>query len=476
MSEREFMKSVAVKRIRCAGYLALLLLIAAPGAFADRTRLKPGSNRFTPQQDIELGRKAAQDAEQKLVLCNSPKIDAYLTKLGHRLIAHLDTFGADYPWEFHCVNDKAVNAFALPGGFVFVNRGAIEVSDYEAELAGVMAHELSHVALRHGTNQVTKAQNAELLTGILSAAGGILGGSAGSAIGGLGQFATGSLLLRYSRGAETQADVMGTQVLYDSGYDPRALAAFFEKLSTEPGQKNPPQFFSDHPNPDHRLERVQEEVQKMGGVPEDAQRDSSEFEAIKREVMALPVVSKQQAAAARGEITFPAPGAVKVAPPSENYTDLQVGIFTMRYPDNWKKYWRGSNVTIAPEGGVVDTGNGQAALAYGVMASVAQMKGKPPKGADALRDATQKLVDALQRENSNMKVTREPNEVSLNGETGLSTYLETDSPAGGVETDWVVTVLRPEGLVYFVCVAPRDEYQNFHKAFGAVMDSVQFSH
>ena len=192
--------------------------------------------------------------------------------------------------------------------------------------------------------------------------------------------------------------------------------------------------------------------------------------------MALPVVSKQQAAAARGEITFPAPGAVKVAPPSENYTDLQVGIFTMRYPDNWKKYWRGSNVTIAPEGGVVDTGNGQAALAYGVMASVAQMKGKPPKGADALRDATQKLVDALQRENSNMKVTREPNEVSLNGETGLSTYLETDSPAGGVETDWVVTVLRPEGLVYFVCVAPRDEYQNFHKAFGAVMDSVQFSH
>src|SRR5580692_2355062 len=181
------MRKAAAKRVRWVGYFMLLPLIAAPGAFADRTRLKPGSNRFTPQQDIELGRKAAQDAEQKLVLCNSPKIDAYLSKLGHRLIEHLDTFGADYPWEFHCVNDKAVNAFALPGGYVFVNRGAIEVADYEAELAGVMAHELSHVALRHGTSQLTKAENGPALGGIASVVGSILGGGLGAAVGAVGQ-------------------------------------------------------------------------------------------------------------------------------------------------------------------------------------------------------------------------------------------------------------------------------------------------
>jgi beta-barrel assembly-enhancing protease len=417
------MKFGAENRLLWAGLLVALLAVAT-GARADRTKLKPGMNSFSPQQDIQLGQKAAQDAEQQLPMCNSPKIDAYLTRLGHRLVDHLDTGGVQYPWEFHCVNDKAINAFALPGGFVFVNRGAIEAADYEAELAAVMAHELSHVALRHGTNQATKAQYAQLGTGIFSAAAGIFGGSAGAALGGLGQFATGSVLLRYSRGAETQADVMGTQVLYDSGFDPRAMAAFFEKLGSETAGKNPPEFFSDHPNPDHRVERVQEEIEKLGGTPEGAERDSAEFEAIKRDVMALPVVSKPQpGAGAKGTGTPPPAGAVKVGQPSQNYVPLQAEVYSLKYPDNWKKYGKGSSVTVAPDGGVVDSGNGQAALAYGVMASVVQMKGQPPANEDALSVATQKLIEALQQENANMKVTREPKPVTLNGERGLSTYL-----------------------------------------------------
>ena len=195
-----------------------------------------------------------------------------------------------YPFEFHCVNDKAINAFALPGGYVFINRGAIEVADNEAQLAGVMAHELSHVALRHGTNQATKAQAAQ---GFLGIASGIFGGSTGGALlTELGAFAAGGVLLRYSRSAESQADVMGTQVLYDSGYDPRAMAQFFEKLEAETKGKNPPEFFSDHPNPEHRVERVDEEIEKLGGLPPNPKRDSSEFEAIKREVLALPVAKK----------------------------------------------------------------------------------------------------------------------------------------------------------------------------------------
>src|SRR5690348_2661394 len=278
------------------GFFVGLCLLLVPSAFAQRTQLKPGWNKFSPQDDVNLGKRAAADAEKQLPLCNAPRVDAYLTQLGTRLAQKLPTGGVQYPFEFHCVNDKAINAFALPGGYVFVNRGAIEAADNEAQLAGVMAHELSHVALRHGTNQATKAQAAE---GFLGIAGGIFGGSTGGALlTQLGAFAAGGVLLRYSRTAESQADVMGTQVLYDSGYDPRAMAQFFEKLEAETKGKNPPEFFSDHPNPEHRVERVDEEIEKLGGVPPNPRRDSPEFEAIKREVLALPVAKKLTPAAA----------------------------------------------------------------------------------------------------------------------------------------------------------------------------------
>jgi len=439
-------------------------------------------NSFTPQQDIQMGQKFAAEAEKQSPMCNDPKVDAYLTKLGHRLIDNLNTFGNEYPWEFHCVNDKAINAFALPGGFVFVNRGAIEAADYEAELAGVMAHELSHVALRHGTNQATKAQYAQLGSGIAGIAGGILGGTLGAAASGLGQFAAGSVLLKYSRSAETQADVMGTQVLYDSGYDPRAMAAFFEKLGSSAA---PPEFFSDHPNPDHRIERVDEEVQKLGGVPENARRDSPEFQAIKKEVAALPVVVAKpkpvasSAAPSSGGGAAPAnvpkAGTVKVAAPSANLVGLDIGIAQLQYPDNWKKYGNGKEVTLAPDGGVVDPGNGQAALAYGVMISAAKMSGKPPKGQDPLQVATQSLIDSLQQENANMQVTEPPSLGELNGQHAMTTFLRNDSPGGGTETDLLVTILRPEGLVYFVCVAPDKEFSKFNTAFNSILDSVRFN-
>jgi Zn-dependent protease with chaperone function len=456
---------------------ASFLFLCSSPTFADRTRLKPGINSFSPQQDIELGRHAAGEARQKLPMCNDPKVDAYLTKIGMNLVDHLNTNGVEYPWEFHCVNNKAVNAFALPGGFVFINRGAIEAAENEAQLAAVMAHELSHVALRHGTNQATKAQYAQLGSGILGAAGSIFGGTAGSLAAGAGQFAAGSVLLKYSRGAETQADVMGTQVLYDSGYDPRAMAAFFERLGADDKTKAPPEFFSDHPNPDHRVERVEEEISKIGGSPEEGTRDTAEFESIKREVLALPVAAKPApgaVAAGKGPAP-PPPVAVRVGPPSTSTASLKTQSFSLKYPDNWKRYGKDDDVTLAPDGGVVDAGNGQAALAYGVMANVARLEGNAPSGSDALNAATQKLIEQMQQENGNMQVARSPKPVTLNGQPAMSTYLSNDSPAGGHETDWLITVLRPQGLVYIVCVAPESDYDKFERAFGSILDSLRFS-
>src|SRR6476661_2007719 len=240
--------------------LYALSVFGCTPTYAQRTQLKPGWNMFSPQQDMQVGKQAATDAARKLPMCNSPRADAYLTQLGKRLVAHLNTNGVEYSWEFHCVNDRSINAFALPGGYVFVNRGAIEAADNEAQLAAVMGHELSHVALRHGTAQATKAQFTQGAAGIL---GGLLGGSTGGQLLTQGvALGAGGLLLHYSRADETQADVMGTQVLYDTGYDPRAMAQFFEKLQAETQGKNPPQFLSDHPNPGNRVERVNEEIDK----------------------------------------------------------------------------------------------------------------------------------------------------------------------------------------------------------------------
>jgi hypothetical protein len=437
-----------------------------PDVSGQRTQFKPGWNRFSPQDDIALGKRAATDAEKQLPLCNAPKVDAYLTQLGSRLAQKLPTGGVQYPFEFHCVNDKAINAFALPGGYVFVNRGAIEAADNEAQLAGVIAHELSHVALRHGTNQATKAMLAETGLGIFGA---VFGDSTGGALlTQLGSFTAGGVLLRYSRTAESQADVMGTQVLYDAGYDPRAMAQFFEKLEGETKGKNPPEFFSDHPNPEHRVGRVDEEVEKLGGVPPNAKRDSPEFEAIKREVLALPVVKKRTPGAAGA--------AASPAPPSRRFVEYRASSYTLKYPDNWKAYRdnNGGGVSFAPEGGVVDDGSGHSALAYGLIISVAQAKGDPNDG-NALNSATSRVIQDLQKSNPSMKIARPSERLRLNGQHGLSTYLSNVSPAGGQETDWVVTVLRPEGLVYFICVAPQSAYDNYDKAFSSVLDSVRFA-
>jgi beta-barrel assembly-enhancing protease len=436
---------------------AVLGLACAPGVWAQRSNLKPPWNAYSPATDIQLGKQNAQILEKRLPLCHDPKVDAYLTKLGLKLVAKLPTRGVQYPWEFHCVNSKEINAFALPGGYVFVNRGAIEVSDDEAQLAAVMGHELSHVVLRHGTAQASKAQ---LLQGAAGIFGGIFGGSAGGALLTQGvALGAGSVLLHYSRSDETQADVLGTQALYDAGYDPRAMAQFFEKLEAETKGKNPPQFLSDHPNPGNRVERVDEEVDKLGGVPENAKRDSAEFEAIKREVIALPVVKT------------PAALAVNTAPPlpSGNLVEYRGDAYALKIPDNWNKYADKGNVTFAPDGGILP----RAGLVYGMIVSLNSMQ--TDGGENALENATQALIQDLAKTNSGLRVTRDPGRVQLNGQPGLSTYLRNDSPVGGEEVDWLVTVLQPQGLISFLCVAPKAAYPEYEKTFTAVLDSVRLT-
>jgi predicted Zn-dependent protease len=254
-------------------YITLLLaLLPAP----ERTRLHPGFNLFSSQQDVEIGRRVSEEAERKLKIIHDSEISSYITTLGRRLASRAR--GERYPYQFKVVNDKAINAFALPGGFLYINRGIFANADNEAQLAGVMAHEISHVVLRHGTNQMSKTYAAQAP---LAVVGGVLGGSIGGVLAQTGaSFAANSVLLKFSRDAERQADLMGTQILYDAGYDPRAMPQFFEKIEAEAGSRGA-DFFSDHPNPGNRISSVNQEIAKLGGANR-PKTDSADFQRIKR--------------------------------------------------------------------------------------------------------------------------------------------------------------------------------------------------
>ena len=264
--------------------LAIALLLTSfttPGLKGfgfERTKLRPGWNMFSVQQDVEIGSQVSQDAERQHRLNRSAAVNRYVNTLGKALASRAP--GARYPYQVKVVEDRAINAFALPGGFLYVNRGIIESADNEAQLAGVLAHEISHVALRHGTNQLTKSYAARAPLAIL----GSLVGS--ESIGGIvtqmgASLVANSVLLKFSRDAEIQADVLGTQILHDSNYDPRAMVQFFRKLETSAGSRGA-EFFSSHPDPGDRIGNVNREIQKLGGARRSYRSDSADFQRIKR--------------------------------------------------------------------------------------------------------------------------------------------------------------------------------------------------
>src|SRR5262245_26289860 len=271
--------------------LALVsLLVFSLTLAAERTHLTPGRNTYSPQQDIELGQQAAKDAERQMELINNSKANAYISALGQQIVAKVPN-EYKFPFTFKIVNDKSINAFALPGGPVYVHRGAIEAADNEAQLAGVMGHEIGHVILRHGTNQATKAQFGQGALGILGA---VLGnGAVGQIVSTGGGFLANSVFLKYSRDAESQADLIGTQVLYDLGYDPKAMAEFFDKLAKEHKGTKTEEFFSNHPIPENRVTKVNAEIKKLGPVPPTPRTDSPDFQEVKRIMLSLPEPAKR---------------------------------------------------------------------------------------------------------------------------------------------------------------------------------------
>ncbi len=437
--------------------LPLLLIFFGITLLAERTKLKPGRNIYSPQQDIDMGREVAKDAERQLELINIPNANAYISALGQQLASKAPNENK-FPFTFKIVNDRSINAFALPGGPVFVHRGAIEAADNEAQLAGVIGHEMGHVILRHGTNQATKAQLGQGALGILGA---VLGNSSAGQIAAVGGgFFANSVLLKYSRDAESEADLVGTQILYDQGYDPRAMAEFFDKLAKEHKGTKTEEFFSNHPIPENRVARVNVEISKLGPARPNPRTDSPDFQEVKRAMLALPEPAKRDPKSATSNSTDQrAPAA-----PSSRTTEFNVSGIRVRHPDNWKASVQGNHVTIVPEGGNV---GGQ--LAYGMIADVFA-----PQGARDLDQATTQLLNELKRDNPSMQIVRSRVQTRVSGRPALLAELSNDSPAGGQETDYVITVARSNTeLVYFVMVAPSKELAQYRNAFNAIIGSIQ---
>jgi Zn-dependent protease with chaperone function len=451
------------RRRRASAVFVALALVLAPmqTALAERTVLKPGWNMFSPEQDVQLGKEASQQAEKQVPLLNDRRVNDYLNRLGQKLVSKAP--GHKYPYTFKAVNDKGINAFALPGGPIYINRGIIERADNEAQLAGVMAHEAGHVAMRHGTHQATKANAWQVPLGVLGA---VLGGdSLGGMLAQLGAgFTINSILLKYSRDDETQADVLGTQILYDLGYDPRAMAQFFEKMQAESGG-NPSQFFSSHPNPGNRMARVTQEVDNLGGPPRNYVSDSEEFRAIKRYVAGLAAPAANAAAGAAAP--------ARPSAPSGQLVTYRNDMMELSHPNNWKASGQDSAFSLYPDGGVVRDRSGQGALAYGVIVNTYEPQ-RNNNTLPSLEVATDQLIVLLRQGNPNLRVRGRRSRVTVGGSRALSVQLTNDSPLGGAEADWLVTTYRPQGLVYFISVAPEQEFQTYAPHFQRLISSVRF--
>jgi predicted Zn-dependent protease len=273
--------------------LAILVLSPVLVYAIGKMDFRPGFNLFSPAQDVEMGQQASDDVSKQLSLINDSQVVAYVTGLGKKLAALApNQSGVKYNWTFNVVNNSEINAFALPGGFIYINRGAIEASQNEAQIAGVIAHEEGHVVMRHGTHQASEMILAQAPLSILA---GLLGQSSSlaSQLAQLGlTFGVNSILLRNSRGAESQADEVGAYILYRAGYDPYGMAQFFAIIQKKYPQQTI-QFFSDHPNPGNRIRNVDEEIPRLG-PKKNWKTDSPDFQAVKQKLQNMPPAPKRR--------------------------------------------------------------------------------------------------------------------------------------------------------------------------------------
>ncbi|MGA2182835.1 MAG: M48 family metallopeptidase [Bryobacteraceae bacterium] len=271
--------------------VTLAATLSTPG-FADNKEKDPeqignrdvgkGVNFYSLEKEIAIGKGLAQDVERQAKIVDDPVISEYVNRIGQNLVRNSD---AKVPFTIKVIDSEDVNAFALPGGFFFVNTGLILKADTEAELAGVMAHEIGHVAARHGTRQATRGEIANLATIPLWFMGGWAGYGARQAASVLIPMG----FLQFSRAFEAEADLLGLEYMYKAGYDPTAFVDFFEKVQAmekkKPGTMS--KVFATHPMTDDRIKVAQQHIQELLKAKPEYVVTTSEFNDVKGRLLAM---------------------------------------------------------------------------------------------------------------------------------------------------------------------------------------------
>jgi beta-barrel assembly-enhancing protease len=425
-------------------------------------QFKAGFNLLSPQQDIEVGRQNAAQIEREMRVLPDPTVQQYLNNIGQKLAAQAP--GEKFPYQFKVVDVKEINAFALPGGFLYVHTGAIAAAKNESELVGVMAHEISHAALRHGTNQMSKQMVAEKGLSVAAAIfrGGREGASLGDAVLGAG---ANLLFLRFSRTAEKEADITGAAIMASAGYDPRGLGNFFKTLLTDSPRQ--PQLLSDHPDPGNRIEYLNALLPKLK-LAQNPIVDTPEFQQIKARVRGLPGGRdlRRQAAA-------PKPMARPPAPAQQQQTmRAPDGSYAISVPNNWQMIPASDRLVIfAPQGAAGKTESGSVVVTHGIFVGTEDL----PADLQDLAQASQAFVEMQLRDNPGMRVLANMKQTQLGGLPAMYTPIGGDSPiTGREERDVICTAILPNGkLFYLVLISPRDEAEAYNPAFEQILSNIQ---
>ena len=464
---------------RLMAWLTVFAVFAMPVAVFSQTQIKYHSNKYKPADDVKVGRQAAAEVEQQMPILRDPDATSYVSRVGQRLVSSIPSEfqHPEFQYYFKIVNARDINAFALPGGPMYVNRGMIEAAHNEGEMAGVMAHELSHVALRHGTAQASKAQKYGLLAGILGIGGQILGGPAGAAAQIAGQ-GVGVYFLKFSREYETEADILGARIMANAGYDPHDLANMFKTIEQQSGGSGGG-FLSDHPSPSDRYARINQEAQYLR--VNNPIRDTRDFDRIQARLRGMVQAPSMQEIARSGQ-RYPTgettgnypnnPPQGRVAYPSTRYQTYSTvgGLVRVSVPSNWRQLGESNSVWFAPEGAYGQYQN-QVVYTHGINLGLAQTQSQN------LQQATQEFLNGLTQGNNSLRQRSGLQRTTVGGRTGLTTTLTNVNEATGqAEVVTVITTqLRNGQLFYLIAVAPENESASYQTAFRNILRSIQIT-